>query len=139
MRKGAVAIAPSVEQLLSQLGVENFVGDAPAAEHRLQEGRDMVGCERGPAHTSAPEKHVTALVHSGHAHDEASADLADEPEVRIKTRGSGAATADAIIRALGTQKAFVDRISRELDVGFLWILLLKHGSWRLHIHEWLLA
>lgn len=71
MRKGAAAVVPFVEELLFQLSVENFVGDAPAAEYHLQVGRDVVVCERGPAHASVPEEHVTALVRSGHAHDQA--------------------------------------------------------------------
>src|SRR5215469_1068287 len=95
----------------------------------------MVCGQWRPTYTSAPEEHVTTVVHSGHAHDEASADFTDELEVRIEARGSGAATADTVVRVVRTQKAFVDGECLELDVGFLGILLLNYGSWRLHVYE----
>src|SRR5215469_17045225 len=99
----------------------------------------MVRGQWRPAHTAAPEEHVTTVVHSGHAHDEASADFTDELEALIDARGSGAATADTVVRVVRTQKAFVDRECLQFNVGFLWVLLLNDGSLRLHEYERLFA
>ncbi len=86
-----------------------------------------MGGQRSPAQSTSKEEHVPALIGSGHVHDEASADFADELQVGVDAGGSRTAAANAIL--VGVQEVFIDRKGGKLDVGFLWIFALESPAW----------